>query len=304
MYFYFISAKRWEKQKLSPNIADKKTEIHEQVIQSSNSFSSANDCCETDNETVLFIHELSEGVKINCDLKKSRDREEDILTKERKEEDKTERKNPNFIIVRGSFHQADENKFPNFSNGRQCTANAAVAIVKCSIKDPELWVGNDVDNVLMVGDEIYRESIETRPHVSIREHNHMYLNAQEVKKKIAISTLTRYIHIEPVELGHLTKDMYDCMKLEDRLQEFLKSDGSAILTSNNISIAVGRNNNKIWMFDSYARDRFGRLNKDNTYEDNAACLTVFSNIYSLLEIIRHNIPYIRKKNKNLEFSNC
>lgn len=352
------------------------------MVQLNNSFSTANDCCETDDKAVLFVDEWSERskrVELNCDLIKSYasekslcgefenlkmkddkrknneeeyqkldeedkerveknekeelknlimevkiDKDKIIMDDKRekvnekdssskkenkrkeviknvdteviREENKTEIKNKTFRIIRGSFHQANVEKFPEYSNGRQCTANAAVAIVKCSIKDPELWIGDDVDNVLMIGDEIYKESIETRPEVSMGEKNRMYLNAQEVQKKITIRASTRYIQLEPAELGHSMKTMYDCMNLEDRLQDFLKYDGSAILTSNSISIAIGKKNNKIWMFDSHARDKFGKLNRGQYYDDvedyDAACLTLFPDVHSLLEVIRHNITYI------------
>lgn len=45
-------------------------------------------------------------------------------------------KDESFKIVRGSFHQGDVTMFIIGSAGRQCTANAAVAIVMCSIKIP------------------------------------------------------------------------------------------------------------------------------------------------------------------------
>lgn len=197
-----------------------------------------------------------------------------------------------FEIIRGSFHQGDLKLFNGDSAGRQCTANAAVAIVMCSIKFPELWTMHEVNSVLIaVGDQIYRQSLESRPSVDESEENSMYLNAQEVKQDISIGAHSRRIHLKGADLavGHLYETMFGCLKLKDKLEEFLKYDGSAILTSNNISIAIGKSSSVIWMFDSHGRNRFG---KSSNEKDVTACLTLFRDIHSLFELINQNIPHL------------
>lgn len=48
-------------------------------------------------------------------------------------------------IVRGSFHQGHA-RFSDDSRGRQCTANAAVAIAASNLKDSARWSSNFIDN--------------------------------------------------------------------------------------------------------------------------------------------------------------
>lgn len=138
------------------------------------------------------------------------------------------------LIVRGTFHQGDTDKFGSDSVGRQCTANAAVAIVMGSIRNVQLWTYKNVDSILKVGDEIYKQSMTTRRAVSNAEKNYMYLNAQEFVPDITLDSITRRIKVELAYLGHLNDNIFGCLNLKERLHEFLENYGAAILTANNI----------------------------------------------------------------------
>ena len=188
-----------------------------------------------------------------------------------------------FCITRGTFHQGDRKIFKDHSAGVQCTANAAVSIVMSLVKSPASWTPRDVDSVLIAGDEVYRRSIENRPRVSDEVGvNIMYLNALELVRDISIMSTSYHITVGVADLGHLHENIFGCLKLKDRLKEFLKFDRSTILTANGVSMAVGKNNGQIWMFDSHSRDANG---KRSSAEDAAACLTLFGDIDSLYELI-------------------
>lgn len=194
-----------------------------------------------------------------------------------------------FKIVRGGYHQGSIHKFKADSVGRQCTANAAVAIVMCSLKDPHLLTKSNIETVLQIGDKVYRKSIETRPKVSRDEVNHMYLNALELTKEISVGSSKRKIFIETASVGHLFEERLGCLNLEDRLHTFLEADRAGILTANSISIAIGRQNGRFWMFDSHGRNSEGKFCESG---DASACLTMFKDVTSLFELIKFNIPHV------------
>lgn len=54
-------------------------------------------------------------------------------------------------VTQGSFHQGNE-KFSVTSVGKQCVANAAVALMFSVILSPEHWQSQDLDNILNEGD--------------------------------------------------------------------------------------------------------------------------------------------------------
>ncbi|KAF9418736.1 hypothetical protein HW555_004564, partial [Spodoptera exigua] len=63
-------------------------------------------------------------------------------------------------ILRGSFNQS-HSKFNDFPRGKQCTANAAVAIAVLKIKSAETLSSDIIDSILISGDR-YTSSIQSR----------------------------------------------------------------------------------------------------------------------------------------------
>lgn len=83
-------------------------------------------------------------------------------------------------IVRGSFHQR-HSRFSDSSRGKQCTANAAVAIVASKLRIPSKWTGAYIDNMLISGDRLYRDSIILRNDPHPKEIDREYLNVDELQ---------------------------------------------------------------------------------------------------------------------------
>jgi hypothetical protein len=57
--------------------------------------------------------------------------------------------------VQGHFHQADCYQLSIDNAGKQCVANAACSLMYSSIILPYHWEPNDVDNILLNGDNLY-----------------------------------------------------------------------------------------------------------------------------------------------------
>ncbi|KAG5830007.1 hypothetical protein ANANG_G00319420, partial [Anguilla anguilla] len=60
---------------------------------------------------------------------------------------------PQNSVVQGSFHQGDP-RFGENSN-RQCAANSLMAILKGKLKNVLTWTTEDLDDVLLCGDDLY-----------------------------------------------------------------------------------------------------------------------------------------------------
>ncbi|XP_039509525.1 uncharacterized protein LOC120464209 [Pimephales promelas] len=56
-------------------------------------------------------------------------------------------------IIQGSFHQGDSSF--GFNSGRQCAANSLTAVLMSKLKDMLTWTTEDLDTVLLHGDELY-----------------------------------------------------------------------------------------------------------------------------------------------------
>jgi len=88
------------------------------------------------------------------------------------------------------MHQAHD-IFSDFSRGKQCTANAAIAIAMCILHDPPTWTKNLIDTILLIGDALYVKSILNRNELHITEINREFLliNCTQILKFLETSLL-------------------------------------------------------------------------------------------------------------------
>ncbi|KAF9807612.1 hypothetical protein SFRURICE_008825 [Spodoptera frugiperda] len=97
-------------------------------------------------------------------------------------------------ILRGSFHQS-HSKFNDYSRGKQCTANAAVAIAVSKIKRTETWTSDMIDSILISGDHLYTSSIRSRRAPTLAEANIEYLRGNRVDSdQYSITKITHDVH--------------------------------------------------------------------------------------------------------------
>jgi len=91
----------------------------------------------------------------------------------------------NRAIIRGSMHQAHD-IFSDFSRGKQCTANAAVAIAMCILHEPPTWTKNLIDTILLIGNALYVKSISNRNEPHIAEIDKEFLSVDELHTDVEI----------------------------------------------------------------------------------------------------------------------
>ena len=83
------------------------------------------------------------------------------------------------FTVRGTMHQGN-NRFDENSRGIQCTAMSAASILYSTFKSPILWSTKDIDNILIKGDELFKESIKNRAEVHPDEEHGSFLSPAEL----------------------------------------------------------------------------------------------------------------------------
>lgn len=198
--------------------------------------------------------------------------------------------NNNRRILRGSFHQS-HSKFLNFSRGKQCTANAAVAITVAKIKETETWSPNIIDTILIAGDRLYLNSIQSRRAPNSAEANKEYLRVQELQINFEVLNHSCIIQVQDESYsicGHLTVNIDGFPNLKNGLTHFFTEsdvDEGAIVTCNGISVAIWKRDDLYYLFDSHSRGPKGRV-----AQDRKACLISFTDIPQLWSILKSNIP--------------
>lgn len=195
-------------------------------------------------------------------------------------------------IVCGSFHQG-HSRFFDDSRGRQCTANAAVAIAAATLREPLSWTGNFIDNLLIIGDKLYCDSVAHRnlPHPD--EIDAQYLNVSDLLMDVQISGKHCQFLIsknfEDQIHGNIARNIdpeYFPVLLIG-LRRFFDSATSGIITSNGYSFAIWSQHECFWIFNSHSRGPKGRQ-----AQNGAACLIRCPSIESLALMLRSNIPKI------------
>lgn len=197
----------------------------------------------------------------------------------------------NTAILRGSFQQAIK-KFDKNSRDKQCTGVAAVACVAFFLQDPNYWKESDLDNILTVGDEYYRNCIEVRDNPDIEEINAEYLAITELlpymeydNRKVSIS-----INYESAFNGHIDNDNSDegFLNLKNALIYFFTDHSYGILTANSASVAVHskihHDSTSFWLFDSHGRGPKGC----KAPSKGVSCCMRFNDINDLYNLLRRN----------------
>lgn len=193
-------------------------------------------------------------------------------------------------ILRGSFHQGHA-RFSDDSRGKQCTANAAVAIAASKFKDSSTWTQKFVDNLLLIGDRLCRDSLTHRNQPHRNEIDGQYLNVSDLRTHVDIlGNHCQFIIDEDFQNqihGHIDTSIdprYHPI-LQNGLIRFFNSFNAGIITLNGYSFAIWAQNDVFWMFDSHLRGAKGRQARNGT-----ACFMRFARIESLALMLKSNIP--------------
>jgi len=193
------------------------------------------------------INQNSENVNNSVTLRKQRSNNVDFIEI-----------SGNRAIIRGSIHQGHD-IFSDFTRGRQCTANAAVAVAMCLLHHPLSWTKNLIDTILLIGDVLYIKSISRCSEPHFAEINREFLSVDELYTNIEIFrniiTLSiTHTYNENIS-GHLYNDnsKEGFPNLKNALHIFFQNHTYGILTANGISVAIFKCDNTFWIFDSHSR---------------------------------------------------
>ncbi|KAH9639682.1 hypothetical protein HF086_002508 [Spodoptera exigua] len=203
--------------------------------------------------------------------------------------------NPLYRNVTVNFNNEnyDVHKFVMFKmmTGKQCTSNAAVAITAAKIKETDTWSPNIIDSILISGDRLYSSSIQSRRVPNTAEADVEYLRVHELQVNFEALSHSCLLQIQDETssiCGHLTVSIDGFPNLKNGLIQFFTEsdvDGGAIVTCNGVSVAIWKNDNLYYLFDSHSRGPKGRVAQDGT-----ACLMSFTNITQLWSVLKSNLP--------------
>ncbi|KAL3271900.1 hypothetical protein HHI36_022370 [Cryptolaemus montrouzieri] len=159
-----------------------------------------------------------------------------------------------------------------------------MALAFAHIREPKEWSKKTVDQVLLSGDEYYRNIIKR-----LEENNKL------VSKMLMVDELDRNFSFSNKEV---TFDINDCcvngvlgypdhgdvLNIKTGLLKFFNEFDFGVLTCRHISVAVWRKDGVFYYFDSHNRD-----NKGLTTAYGTACLLRLLNIDDLAKSIESNL---------------
>ena len=164
-------------------------------------------------------------------------------------------------VVQGHFHQGDITRFDSETAGKQCVLNSVKALVYSQIKSPALWTQNDMDQVLLEGDQLYQDrnitgymaidELFTCPYVEFSK-KHFF----KIKQNGITKTLVMDHNISIDESDADSPYVYlDCAI--DKLAS-TSSFRLSILIVKTSAIALICYQNMFYIFDSHSRDTRGK----------------------------------------------
>jgi hypothetical protein len=159
------------------------------------------------------------------------------------------------LQARGNFHQGSALFFER-SRGKQCVANAIMALALNHLKKASMWTSSDLDEILYAGDQHYLDIIQYLTPA------HQHLLVSEVSTHISIcSTKFSIVQSEPMS-GILLNDHTEppMFSLDCALQRaFEKPFNSCIVILGKYAIAglLDEDDHNYYVFDSHSRNEKG-----------------------------------------------
>jgi Herpesvirus tegument protein, N-terminal conserved region len=186
--------------------------------------------------------------------------------------------------VRGSFHQGDA-RFNARSRGRQCTANAVVAAALTFAIPPEHWDTLHMDNILLEGDRLYKDSLNNVP---AGEDYLAFDDLNITGNLIKLSGLeinVDHAHRDSLVYGMLYETS-EAQNLVDGINELFTNANVGVLISHLISVGIGKTTSgSFWLFDSHSRDHNGCCCNNN----GTSCIKFFPDVISLSSFFISNV---------------
>ncbi|KAF7285882.1 hypothetical protein GWI33_009360 [Rhynchophorus ferrugineus] len=188
--------------------------------------------------------------------------------------------NENKAVLLGSYDLGD--KCFGFTRSKQSLPMVVVCLVYSRITPPSAWHKQTVDKIMIIGNQLYIECMKCE---SITE-----LDLNSIP---AFFTIGPYIVEIYIYSNRVVDVLYEkcCCQLECCLEDFFKTNTNAIIQFGSVHLAVWTQRKMLFCFDPYSRGADGY-----TCRDGYACVSMHSNMESLIDLITHNFD-----NKNTVF---
>ncbi|XP_063446963.1 uncharacterized protein LOC134726488 [Mytilus trossulus] len=156
----------------------------------------------------------------------------------------------NNLVIQGSFHQGNTRFGENA--GKQCVSNCLSAIVHSKLKPVFAWNKLYLDNILIEGNDIYTSVHGTNNYLCVEDLPEFVDLRNRIIHCHKKRSICAFVHdVDP--------DFDGVLPLDQALQyALIDSDGCFVTVRATTSLVI-KQNNKIYMFDSHARNRFGLI---------------------------------------------
>ncbi|CAC5426693.1 unnamed protein product [Mytilus coruscus] len=152
------------------------------------------------------------------------------------------------FMMQGSFHQGDD-RFRN-NSGKQCVANSLTAIAYSKLSLIDNWNMTFLDKILIEGNDLYTWIHGDNEELLVTELQEMVeITDMLVKcnRKESIFAL----------IDNTGKIEFNVLSLDHALQEALIDSDGCFVCVKGFTSAIIRQNGKMYLFDSHARNGFG-----------------------------------------------
>eukprot|EP00745_Piridium_sociabile_P001924 TRINITY_DN111523_c0_g1_i2.p1 TRINITY_DN111523_c0_g1~~TRINITY_DN111523_c0_g1_i2.p1 ORF type:complete len:237 (-),score=42.33 TRINITY_DN111523_c0_g1_i2:410-1120(-) len=156
--------------------------------------------------------------------------------------------------VLASYHQGDD-VFSEQSRGRQCTAMATAAAAYATIKDINLWATGDLNLILLFGDLLYTNIVQSFP-----AYQNGFLMISDVPNEAMLFNTKFEVSSTNPMFGLLTDRQLSeiAIPLDSAVKQTFQENQTAILIIKDSSVMIHQTEDgRCMVFDSHARNTSG-----------------------------------------------
>ncbi|XP_055687292.1 uncharacterized protein LOC129792356 [Lutzomyia longipalpis] len=187
------------------------------------------------------------------------------------------------ILIRGSYYQDNLRLFGPYSNNKQCTANAIIAIIASHLYEIENWNEKLINDILIEGNKLYNIKIERTCEGLLNAEDIVYKDDKVISvfgKKLTLNCITScYENLQGEFYGK-----FEYKTFQYSLKYFFENFTYGVITCSNLSVAIFKQDDYYYVFDSHSRGEFGQT----VYEKGTAVLCGFTCIEHLYNILKYN----------------
>ncbi|XP_073731800.1 uncharacterized protein [Misgurnus anguillicaudatus] len=159
-------------------------------------------------------------------------------------------------VLKGSFHQGDE-RF-GYNRNRQCGVNSLTAVMMSKLKNVLTWTTDDLNTVLVKGDEIYTcMRLQGKINDSTGSG---YVSIAELPKMHTLYSTKFKINYNESYSGRIGDSIYDedvkniCMPVDEAIQRALLDCDACLLNIKDNICSVIKEGTRFAIFDPHARN--------------------------------------------------